>query len=253
MLTNNCTKPRNHVIDRITPHYMCWYTDAKTCCESFMPSSRQASANYCIGKDGEIWLNVDESNRAWTTGSAYNDNRAITIECANYMDGSRYGMLPDKTWNSLILLCADICRRNHIQSMIYTGNDKGNLTMHKWYQDTDCPGPWLSKMFGELAKAINDELKQRPTPPAPTPAPTPVDGAYRVNCDVLNVRVAPTVNSRCVAQYKRGQTVVVENWREIVDGIVWTRYKGMSSGEYRYIAVGLNTGKAEANDYLIKL
>ena len=88
LLTNNCSKPRNHKIDRITPHYMAWYTDAKTCCESFVPSSRRASANYCIGKDGEIWLNVEEKNRAWTTGSSYNDNRAITIECANYMDSS---------------------------------------------------------------------------------------------------------------------------------------------------------------------
>ena len=156
LLTNNCTSPRNHKIDRITPHYMAWYTSAETCCESFVPSSRRASANYCIGKDGEIWLNVEEKNRAWTTGSAYNDNRAITIECANYTDSVHvYGQLPDATWDSLVRLCADICIRNDIGTLNYTGNDNGNLTKHCWYQSTDCPGPWFTNQFKRLANEVN--------------------------------------------------------------------------------------------------
>lgn len=149
---------RQYSITRITPHYMDWYTDAETCCESFLPTSRRASSNYCIGKDGEIWLCVDEENAAWTSGNYDNDNRAITIECANYMDnanGHVVGQLPDKTWNSLVQLCADICRRNNIPSLHYTGDLNGNLTMHKWFQDTDCPGPWLSKQFGKLANEVN--------------------------------------------------------------------------------------------------
>lgn len=155
--TKNCTSPRNHKIDRITPHYMGWYIDAKTCCESFVPSSRRASANYCIGKDGEIWLNVDEENRAWTSGSAYNDNRAITIECANYVDKNHiYGQLPDATWEALVYLCADICIRNHIGTLHYTGDDSGNLTKHCWYQNTDCPGPWFTNQFSRLADEVNN-------------------------------------------------------------------------------------------------
>ena len=252
MLTNNCSKPRNHVIDTITPHYMCWYTSAKTCCESFMPASRQASANYCIGKDGEIWLNVEECNRAWTTGNSANDNRAITIECANYMDTTSdhvYGQLPDRTYNALVLLCADICRRNDIKAINYTGDKTGNLTMHKWFQNTDCPGPWFSKQFNKLANDINKELNVKPTP---TPA-YDYSGAYRVNVDTLNVRVAPTVNSRIVAEYHRNDIVILENWHTIVNDYVWGRYIGATSGEYRYIAIGKYTGKVEDDDYLIKI
>ena len=101
LLSPNCTKPRNHSIDRITPHYMAAYSTAKSCCEWFCKKSTRASANYCIGYDGEIWLCVNEDNRAWTTGSAYNDNRAVTIECANLSNGR----LPDATWASLVKLC----------------------------------------------------------------------------------------------------------------------------------------------------
>lgn len=154
LLTQNCTKPRDHKIDRITPHYMAAYWTGKRCCESFLPPARQASANYCIGYDGEIWCNVEEENRAWTSASAYNDNRAITIECANYTESWRYGQLPAETWDSLVLLCADICTRYGFR-LEYTGDDSGNLTMHKWYASTDCPGPWLSQNFDRLAREVN--------------------------------------------------------------------------------------------------
>lgn len=253
MLSPNCSRPRNHIIDRITPHYMCWYTSAKTCCESFMPVSRQASSNYCIGKDGEIWLCVDEANRAWTTGSAYNDNRAITIECANYMDtkdGHVYSQLPDKTWNSLILLCADICRRNGIKAINYTGNDNGNLTMHKWYQDTDCPGIWLSNNFKRLADEINNELNVKPTP---TPTYN-FGGVYKCMVDSLNIRTAPsTISGKVVGQYHKGQTVVLDDWYENIDGMCWGRYTGESSKALRFVCVGKATGKVEDSDYLVKI
>lgn len=253
LLTNNCSKPRNHKIDRITPHYMAWYTDAKTCCESFVPASRRASANYCIGKDGEIWLNVEEKNRAWTTGSSYNDNRAITIECANYMDSSRYGMLPDATWNSLVKLCVDICKRNGIPHLNYTGDDSGNLTMHKWYQNTDCPGPWFSKNFGRLASEVNAWLDGDPSP-APEPEP-PLDfgGVYRCRVNGLRVRDAPTTSAHIITYYNMGASVVLDNWFTIADGYVWGRYTGLSSGLPRYVAVGRATGKPEPDDFLIKV
>lgn len=164
LLTNNCTKPRNRKITHIVVHYMAGYISAKRCCELFVPASRRASANYCIGKDGEIWLNVDERNRAWTTGSGEIDNKAVTIECANYMDAWRYGELPATTWDSLVRLCADICERNGIDQLTFTGDKRGNLHMHKWYQDTDCPGPWLEKNFTRLVNEVNVILSGKPSP-----------------------------------------------------------------------------------------
>lgn len=258
LLTNNCSVPRNHSIDTITPHYMAWYTDAETCCESFVPASRRASANYCIGKDGEIWLNVDERNRAWTSGSGTNDNRAITIECANYMDDSRYGRLPDSTWASLVNLCVDICRRYGKQRLRYTGwynwesldNDEMLLTKHKWFQSTDCPGPWLDDKFEDLVREVNAILDGE----EPTPQPTPsFGGTYVCMVGALNVRTKPNTNCDVVATYHYGDTVELDNWYTSNEGLIWGRYTGASSGKLRYVAVGRDTGKVEDDDYLVKV
>ena len=89
---------------------------------------------------------VEEKNRAWTSGSGWNDNRVVTIECSNLADGS----LTQACWDSLVELCADICRRNGIEDCFYTGNADGVLTMHCWFQSTDCPGSWLEDPEGTL-------------------------------------------------------------------------------------------------------
>ena len=258
LLTNNCNSPRNHTIDTITPHYMEWYCSARECCESFVPASRRASANYCIGKDGEIWLNVEERNRAWTSYSSYNDHRAITIECANYMDSARFGVLPDATWKSLVLLCVDICKRYGKKQLLYTGKANYDilgkydmlLTKHKWFQDTDCPGPWLDNKFTDLANEVNEILSG--AKPTPTP-PFVFGGLYecRVNC--LNVREAPSIYSDIVSEYHYGDTVILDDWYKSNEGYIWGRYTGSYSGLKRYVAVGLDTGKVEENDFLIKL
>ena len=257
LLTNNCSRPRNHSIDTITPHYMAWYTDAKTCCESFVPSSRRASANYCIGKDGEIWLNVEEKNRAWTSGSSSNDNRAITIECANYMGGALDSKLPDATWNSLVKLCVDICQRYGKKKLVYRGSvnyagltgTEMLLTMHKWFQDTDCPGSWLSNQFARLAKEVNAKLDGQPTPEPPMI----FGGTYKCMVECLNVRTEPNTNCEVVAQYNYGDTVVLDDWYTSNEGLIWGRYTGASSGLKRYVAVGRDTGKVEPDDYLVKV
>lgn len=167
VLTDNCSSRGSFITDTITPHYMCWYTDGETCAESFVPASRRASANYCIGKYGDIVLNVDEDYRAWTSGYWGNDQRAITIECANYVEDDDYGhvegQLPDATWQSLVALCADICVRLGYEGLYYCGSADYDslpdgymlLTMHKWFDSTDCPGPWLSYQFERLANEVN--------------------------------------------------------------------------------------------------
>ena len=257
ILTNNYSSRYGNKISRITPHYMCWYTSGESCAYSFVPASRQASANYCIGKDGDICCNVPEEYRAWTTGSAYNDRMAITIECANYTDnanGHVNGELPKKTWDSLVALCVDICTRYGFR-LNYTGDDSGNLTKHCWYQSTDCPGPWFTKQFARLASEVNAILDGKTPTPTPTPTP-PSDfgGTYKCMVDTLNVRNAPTLKgSQVVAEYHKGETVVLEDNYYLEDGYVWGTYIGQSSGKHRYVAVGRNTGKVEDDDFLVKI
>lgn len=161
-LSPNHSGQRNHSIDTITPHYMAGNCSVEVCGQIFAPTSRQASSNYGIGSDGRIAMYVEEKNRAWTSGSGANDNRAVTMECANLSDGS----LTNACWNSLVNLCADICKRNGKTRLVYKGaaNYSGLsstdmlLTMHKWFQATDCPGPWLSYQFARLASEVNAKL-----------------------------------------------------------------------------------------------
>lgn len=237
---------------RITPHYMAGYATGKECCEGFIPRSREASANYCIGYMGDIWGSVDEENTAWTSGSRYNDSMAITIECACFTDKKNYGVLPDATWNSLVRLCVDICKRYGFR-LNYTGDDSGNLTMHKWYDDTDCPGIWFSKQFDRLAKEVNTMLDGGQVSfKTDENVPMVFGGLYECQVNGLRVRDAPSLTGKVLTHYDAGDKVRLDDWYTSSDGYIWGRYTGSISGKQRYVAVGRATGKVELDDFLIK-
>lgn len=138
---------------KITPHYMAAKWTGERCADYFATSGREASSNYCIGYDGDIAMSVDENDRAWTSSSAWNDNRAITIECANLSDSS----LTDATWNALVNLCVDICTRYGF-TLKYDGTKNGSLTEHRMFASTACPGAWLHSRMGKLASEVNARL-----------------------------------------------------------------------------------------------
>lgn len=144
---------RTQKICKFTPHYMCAAWSGETCATYFKNTDRQCSANYCIGTDGGIVCNVPEEYRAWTTSSSWNDQRAITVECGN-LEGGR---LTQATWDSLVKLGADVCRRYGFRPT-WTGDKTGSLTAHYMFASTDCPGPWLKPRMRELALAIQHEL-----------------------------------------------------------------------------------------------
>ena len=141
-ISPNSNNPRNHKIDKITIHHMAGNLSVEGCGEIFADPNRQASSNYGVGTDGRIALYVDEANRAWTSSNAENDHRAITIEVAND-GGAPNWHVSDKALAATIDLCVDICRRNGIKSLNFTGDKTGNLTMHKYFAYTACPGPYL--------------------------------------------------------------------------------------------------------------
>jgi N-acetyl-anhydromuramyl-L-alanine amidase AmpD len=152
-LSPNCTKPRNKKTDKITIHYMAVDATIEGVGSWFAKKTAQASSNYGIGSDGRIACYVEEENRSWASSSPANDNRAITIEVANYPDGS----ISEKAWASLINLCVDICQRYNFK-LNFTGDKNGNLTMHKWFAPTACPGPWLEPRFPQIAAEVNKRL-----------------------------------------------------------------------------------------------
>lgn len=149
---------RENPITKIAIHHTAGVLNAATIGNVFKSTSRQASCNYGIGNDNKIVLVVDECNRAWTTSSAWCDNRAVTIEVSNCQVGGSW-LVSDRVLNILINLVTDICRRNKIKNCTYTGGKDGVLQMHKWYASTSCPGPYLASKFPYIAQEVNKRLK----------------------------------------------------------------------------------------------
>ena len=148
---------RTAKIDTITIHHMAGNLSVESCAQIFQNTGRQASSNYGVGTDGRIGLYVPENRRAWTSSNRDNDNRAITIEVANN-GGSPDWPVSDKALEATINLCVDICQRNGIAKLNYTGDKTGNLTMHKWFASTLCPGPYLGGKFSYIAEQVNKRL-----------------------------------------------------------------------------------------------
>lgn len=217
---------RTEKITKITIHHMAGCLSASQCESIFANPRRCASANYLIGKDGEILCNVDEDFRAWTSGSNWNDQRAITIEVAN-STGKPKWEISEKVMRSLILLCADICRRYCIVPY-FTGDKNGSITFHYMFQATECPGPYIKNNVKYIIDSINNELCliQKPVE-----KPSSDFEAYKVkvtaNC--LNIRKEPTSKSKKVGEITdHGVYTIVEEkegWGKLKSGAGWISLK----------------------------
>ena len=160
---NNSGK-RTHSIDTITIHHMAGNLSVERCGEIFASNKREASSNYGVsGKS--IGLYVDEENRSWCSSSATNDQRAITIEVSNDASGvsNKTWTVSDETMETLIKLVADICKRNGIKKLVYSTNKEDrvnhrngcNMTLHKDFIPTLCPGPYLESKMPYIADRVN--------------------------------------------------------------------------------------------------
>lgn len=116
--------------------------------------NRQASAHYGVNGN-TIGQYVDESDTAWHCGNFSWNQKSIGIELANDSGSKGNWHVSDATINTAIKLIADICRRNNITYLSFTGNMNGNLCMHKWVCSTSCPGPYLSTQFARIANGVN--------------------------------------------------------------------------------------------------
>lgn len=163
----NHSGARTHDIDRITPHCVVGYCTAEGLGDWFARSSTQASSNYGIDKDGRVGLYVDEKNRSWCSSSNANDQRAITIECAS--GTSEPYEFKAVTYNRLIDLCVDICKRYNKKKLLWISNkdtalaynpksDEMLLTVHRWFANKSCPGNWMFARMGDLASQVTKRL-----------------------------------------------------------------------------------------------
>lgn len=157
-ISPNCNRPRSHPISKITVHHMAGNTTLEAFGALVGKTSRQMSANYAIESSGRIGLFCHEADRSWCSSSPWNDHRAITIEVAND-SGAPDWHVSDKAYAALLDLCTDICRRNGIKELTYTGDKNGSLTMHCFYAATACPGPYLKSKFPDIAAEVTKRLK----------------------------------------------------------------------------------------------
>ena len=155
-LLNNCHKMSNKQNKKITIHHMAGNLSLKELGDVFI--SRKSSANYGIDSKGSIGLYVNECDRAWTSASYDNDSQAVTIEVANNKLDPDW-TISDKAMEALINLCVDICKRNNIKELVFTGDKNGTLTYHYMFVNTACPGPYIKSKTTYICDCVNALLK----------------------------------------------------------------------------------------------
>lgn len=166
-ISPNKTVNRNHSIDRITPHCVVGQVTVESLGNVFASTSREASSNYGIGKDGRIGMYVEEKDRSWCSSNKENDNRAVTIEVAS--DLAHPYAITDAAYRSLVNLCYDICKRNGKSKLLWF-NDKDKtlsylpkenemvITVHRWFANKACPGDYIYNRLGKIADEVNSRL-----------------------------------------------------------------------------------------------
>ncbi len=162
-------------ITRITVHHVVGLLTVEQLGECFQ-TSRLASSNYGIGVDGRVALYVDESKAAMTSNDWDNDNRAVTIECAD--EATWPYTIPDIVYSRLIDLCVDVCRRNGKKKLLWLEDrdvtlayapkdDEMVLTVHRWFAATLCPGQWAMQHMADLAAKVTEILNPKEEPEVP--------------------------------------------------------------------------------------
>ena len=247
----NHSGQRKHAIDTITIHCVVGQLTVETLGSIFASTSRQASCNYAIGKDGRIALIVDEKNRSWCTSSNANDQRAITIEVAS--DTKHPYAVNSAAYGALIKLVADICKRNNIKKLLWEGNKslignvaRQNMTVHRWFANKSCPGDYLYNRHGEIASKVNALLGQASKPSSGsgrTPKPSKDDNGkelFRVQVGAYSKKEnAENMQKRVVAAGFSTYMVEVDDLYKIQVG-AFSSIQNAKAMEIKVEAAGFN-------------
>lgn len=156
IVSNKTVGRGGNKITKIFVHHMAGNLTVRQCGSVF--DNRQASAHYGVNGTA-IGQYVEEKDTAWHCGNFYWNQRSIGIELANDGGAGSNWHVSDKTISTAIKLIADICKRNGIKKLNYTGDMSGNLCMHRWVASTSCPGPYLATQFKKIANGVNKKLQ----------------------------------------------------------------------------------------------
>ena len=240
-ISPNKSSPRKYDITRITIHCVVGQVTVQSLGGIFAPSSKQASSNYGIGKDGKVGMYVEEKDRSWCSSNADNDNRAVTIEVAS--DTYAPYKVTSAAYATLLDLVTDICRRNGKTKILWFGDKAKTLayqpkagemvmTVHRWFANKSCPGDYLYNLHDEIAAEVNKRLaggSASPSTGTSGGAQTAVNYTVKITATNLNIRSGPGTNYGTKGTIKPGvYTIVAEasgtgasKWGKLKSGIGW--------------------------------
>lgn len=154
---------RSSVIDTITIHCAVGLANSNSIARYLDVMTDDSSANYCIGKDGDITCMIPEKYRSWCSSNSANDDRAITIEVAS--ETSSPYKVPTLAMASLIDLLVDICSRHDMRlKWSWDANERRNhvggcnMTVHRDFVAKSCPGEFLYDNMQAIADTVNRRL-----------------------------------------------------------------------------------------------
>lgn len=219
-------KRGSYKIDKIFVHHMAGNLTVQQCGRVF--KTREASAHYGINGT-QIGQYVDESEAAWHCGNKAYNLRSIGIECANSGGAASNWKVSDTTIKTLIKLLVDICRRNGIKKLNFTGNLNGNLCLHCYTQPTACPGGYLKSKMKWIAAQANAELAKKDPAPAPAPAPAKKT-LYRVrkNWNDPKTQIGAfesLTNAKLLADKNPGYSVYNETGKRVYPEVIEQIYR----------------------------
>lgn len=209
-------------IDKIFIHHMAGNLTVEQCGRVF--NTRQASAHYGVNGT-KVGCYVDENNTAWHCGNWNYNCRSIGIELANDGGAGSNWHVSAQTIKTAIALIVDICRRNGIDELDYTGDLKGNLCMHSMCANTACPGPYLKTQFKHIANEVNKLLNSKSSD---KPKKTSSEFKVKVSIKDLYIRKGPGTGYANKGFIKPGVYTIVKtngSWGKLKSGAGWISLK----------------------------
>lgn len=130
---------------------------------TFATPGRYGSAHYGV-EGNNVHQYVSEENGAWHCGDYWANMGTVGIETIN-STGAPSWLVSDATFNMLVKLVADIAKRNNLGVLKFDPDGYcPNLSAHRDWAQTACPGDYLYSKMTELAKRAN-EINYPPAKP----------------------------------------------------------------------------------------
>lgn len=170
--------------------------------ESLKDKGIYASAHYIIGLNGEIIKCIPEAEMAYHAGNWNMNCNSIGIENCHPDWGGKFN---DNTYNALIELIADICKRYGLnQNCIIRHYDVTGKVCPKYYVEHQ-------DAFEQLKADVASKLGNNYTPQLVQSTPTDNNNydTYKVTYNGTNVRAGASLSSTVLYQRNSGDIIYV--------------------------------------------